>query len=296
MLPDDHRSDFVSEIPECGAKLARLKDRIRGEALDGTLSTEPRENYADAKALGERVLADFTELIDSQFPEGEQPSPLERERQDHEAFARSRAGIYIGRQTYFNRLDAHAAGDCPPLVVLGESGGGKSALLANWALQYRETHPDDFVWMRFIGSSPDSSNATSVLRRLILDLKQRCDLPDDVPARPDQIREAFPEWLAKVAGHGRLVLMFDGLNQLEDVDAAPDLGWLPRVFPSYCRVIVSTLPGRSLEAIERREWLSATPPLPVEPLDEPEKRHLIHEFLASHSRDLGPHRTDLLGT
>ena len=36
------------------------------------------------------------------------------------------------------------------------------------------------------------------------------------------------------------------------LDAAPDLGWLPRVFPKNCRVIISTLPGRSLTAIEQR--------------------------------------------
>ncbi len=132
----------------------------------------------------------------------------------------------------------------------------KSALLANWALRYRDQHPDDFVLLHFLGSSPDSASATGMLRRIMLELKQRFDLPDEIPGQPDQIREAFPVWLTNVAGRGRIVLMLDALNQLEDVDAAPELGWLPRVFPLSCRVIVSTLPGRSLQAIQRREWLN----------------------------------------
>ncbi|MCA9124694.1 MAG: hypothetical protein H6822_18785 [Planctomycetaceae bacterium] len=65
---------------------------------------EPRDNYRDAKALGEVVLADFTALINSLYPEGTPPSPLEREPMNHEAFVHRRAAVYIGRQEYFDRL------------------------------------------------------------------------------------------------------------------------------------------------------------------------------------------------
>jgi hypothetical protein len=41
---------------------------------------------------------------------------------------------------------------CRPFFIglLGESGSGKSALLANWAVQYRAAHPDTLVLMHFI--------------------------------------------------------------------------------------------------------------------------------------------------
>jgi len=45
--------------------------------------------------------------------------------------AASRRRVYIGRPEYMARLDAHAGGDGLPLVLTGESGGGKSALLAS---------------------------------------------------------------------------------------------------------------------------------------------------------------------
>jgi nephrocystin-3 len=136
-VPKDNRTDFNSEDSECRTKLQQLKGRIRQEHRAGKLKYEPREDYENAKDLGARVLADFTALIDTLYPEGEQSSPLERERMDHEAVARSRAKVYIGRQEYFDRLDSHVAGDGSPLLVLGESGCGKSALLSNWALRYR---------------------------------------------------------------------------------------------------------------------------------------------------------------
>jgi hypothetical protein len=96
------------------------------------------------------------------------PDPLDREAMDHEAFAQSRARVYIGRDEYFQRLEAHAsgAGD-KALVVLGESGSGKSALLANWALRHRAAHPDDFLLLHFIGGTPDSADLAAMLRRIM---------------------------------------------------------------------------------------------------------------------------------
>ncbi|MCA8989318.1 MAG: tetratricopeptide repeat protein, partial [Planctomycetaceae bacterium] len=285
-------TDFVSENEMSAHKLQNLKDRIRVLHQQGGLKYEPRENFANAKDLGQLVLDDFTALIETLFPQGSEPSPLEWERADHEAFARSRAGVYIGRLEYYERLNTHVASNDGPLVVLGESGSGKSALLSNWALRHRLEHSEDFVLLHFIGSSPASSNPAQLLHRIMGELKERFDLKEEIPDQPEKIREAFPEWLTKVATQGRIVLILDALNQLEDVDAARDLGWLPRVFPRNFRVMVSTLPGRSHHALEERSWLEQTAPLHVKPLEEPERLQLIEEHLHESGRDLGKRRTD----
>ncbi len=279
-------ADFESESPEAREKLERLKQRIRAaHAVD---VCRLREDYQDPQQLGEWILEDFTRLIDEHYPAGEQPEDLDREAAGHEAFAHSRADVYIGRQEYFDRLDAHVAGNSPPLVILGESGSGKSALLANWFLEFRAKHPDDFALIHFIGSTADSADATQLMLRIMLELRRRFELPDDVPVIADQIREAFPKWLTNVAGTGRMVLVLDALNQIDDRDHALDLGWLPRVLPRNVRLIVSTLPGRSLDALRRRNW----PELTVEPLTVPERRALIEKFLAQFARRLGSRRVE----
>src|SRR5207302_2014913 len=128
-LPADaNPADFRCETAEQAERLRQLKARIKAGGFP------VHEDYADPAALGQLVLADFTALINRLYPEDSQPSPLDREAMDQEAFAASRARVYIRRQEYFDHLDAHAAGDGPPLVVTGESGVGKSSLLANWAL------------------------------------------------------------------------------------------------------------------------------------------------------------------
>ena len=51
---------------------------------------------------------------------------------------------------------------------------------------------------------------------------------------------------------------------MEDRDGAPDLVWLPPVMPENVRLIVSTLPGRALDEINKRRW----PVLHVQGLDQ----------------------------
>jgi hypothetical protein len=89
---------------------------------------------------------------------------------------------------------AHVASDAPPLVVLRESGIGKSALLANRSLTYRKNHLADFIVAHFIGGAPNSADLVSLLRRVMSELKRRFpdQLSDEVPEQPEEVREEFP--------------------------------------------------------------------------------------------------------
>ena len=282
-ITEPERHHFASEKPEDQTKLKQLKDRIRQSGLP------VRENYPDPKALGELVLADFTAVINQCWPEGSQPDPLTREALDHAAYARSRERVYISRGEYFTRLDAHIAdsGD-QPLAIIGESGSGKSALLANWASRYRQAHPDALLLEHYIGATPASGDWAAMLQRIMGEFKQRLGLTQDIPDHPDALRSAFPTWLHMVATKGRVIMILDALNQLEDRDGAPDLVWLPPVMPRNVRLIVSTLPGRALNEITRRDW----PVFNVGPLTNEERRKLIVDYLAQHAKKLSPPRVD----
>ncbi|WP_417377919.1 tetratricopeptide repeat protein [Gimesia sp.] len=264
----------------------QLKDEIRKKHQEGKLQYTPHENFRNASDLSDLVLSDFEKLINTLYPEEEKPSSLERERLDHAAFADSRTSVYIRRQDYFDQLDTHVAGDGPPMVVLGESGSGKSALLANWATTYCKQHPDEFVLLHFIGGSPNSASITGLLQRIMLELKEKFQLADEVPANLDQMIAAFPTWLTKAAEHGRIVLVIDALNQLENFNDAPGLSWFPYLLPKSCRVIFSTLAGRSLEAAKNRGWMKRISPLYVEPLNNVDRVRLTWKLLRSYRKQL----------
>jgi hypothetical protein len=281
-LPQELRDDFVAQSPEARARMDHLKQRIR-DASDEDICLL-RENYRNPEELGRWVLDDFSQFLKTFLPDLGDADPLSQEIRQHDAFAQSRARNYLTRRPYFEALDMHVASQGLPLVVTGERGAGISALLARWFLDYREKHPNEIVLGHFTGATPNGGNVASLLRRIMLELNRRLLLQADDHAQPERIRAAFPVWLLEVANRGRIVLLIDGLDQLADGNWDPDLAWLPRTLPSTCRVILSTLPGRCLDATRRRGW----PELAVHPLVAAERRAMIESLLSQYGKRLSP--------
>ncbi len=274
------RPGFTEESPAGRERLAKLKSAIRKRRFPVS------ENFDTPKKLGECVLRDLTAVIEKLYPERGIPDPLDRAAADHEAYAASRRSVYIGREEYISRLDSHAAGDGPPLVVLGESGGGKSALLANWTHRWSEQHSETPVLVHFIGAAPDSANWMAMLRRLLGEFQRRFDIQIEIPDQHNALRMVFANALHMVAAHGRVVLVLDALNQIEDREGAQDLVWLPPVIPSNVRLVVSTLPVRPWNDLQKRGW----PVLTVEPLTPPEREKLIDDYLERYAKKLDAER------
>ena len=137
-------AEAARRAEERRAKLADLKDRIRTLCQERGMPLRDADRYADPERLAALVLEDLTAAIEAEFPADRVPDAFAREARDHEAYAQSRrSAYYIGRDAYFERLDAYArdGADGCGLTVLGESGAGKSALLANWLGRWREAHP-----------------------------------------------------------------------------------------------------------------------------------------------------------
>lgn len=285
-IPDEDHKDFTAENAECTAKLNHLKERIRKSGFP------VRANYSNPKALEALVLEDFISVINKQYPPDEKLDPLDRAALDHDAFAQSRAQVYIGREEYFNRLDEHIQSDKQPLIILGESGSGKSALLANWAIKYRKDHPDVILLMHFIGATPYSSDWAAMIRRIMAELKRRFDIQQEIPDKPDELRSAFANWLHMASAKGKAIIILDALNQLEDREGALDLVWLPPSIPENIRLILSTLPGSPLDDLKKRQW----PTLNIQPLSFEERKDLISFYLRQYTKTLSDPRVEKIAS
>ncbi|MDQ0290537.1 tetratricopeptide repeat protein [Oligosphaera ethanolica] len=294
-------------LPEDTARPTRqdtLKEKVR--AVCQTKSIPLRENYADPRALAALVLKDLSDAIDVEFPPDQVPDVWSREDRDHEAYARSRrTDFYVGREAYFERLDTFArdGADGCGLTVLGASGGGKSALLANWVARWRQAHPNDFVFQHYIGSSAMSAGHLALMRRLMVAIIRWCGADDPsgshgmeeeerkIPAQAEEIIKVFPEYLGRLVAHARrkgvgAVLVLDALNQIEDRDRGRLLAWLSHRLPGELRLIVSTLPGDTFDALQPRGW----PALTVEPLTPDERVELIARYLKHFAQGLSDDR------
>ena len=296
-LPPGELANFAPESEESAAKQEALKTVVRSTCKEKQMPLP--ENYADPEALAALVLEDLSVAIKDEFPEEEIPDPLTLEARSHESFAETRRRTYIGRSDYFDTLDRHAVAGGGPLMLLGESGSGKSALLANWLAHWRKVNPQDFIIQHYIGGSADSANHWRLMSRVMAEIKKWTGDQEDPPTDRDEIKRDFPLWLVK----GRLfaqqkgvrfILVIDALNQLADQDHSRLLAWLPvHPFSGPLRLLVSTLPGQPglddpLQAARARGWQE----LQIKPLSVEERRRMIANYLSRFGKQLDQDRLD----
>lgn len=287
--PDMAERDIQADIQKYGAaeatrrteerkaKLAALKQRIRDSKLP---LVEP---YANPKAVAEIIRQQFDELIDQLYPEDQTPDPLAQERMAHEAHAKNKLFACIDRPEHLKAVNAFAEPaehDGKGLVVTGESGGGKTALLAAWARDWAKSHPEDFLFQHYFGATPDSASPDGFLRRLLGELKSRFSITDDIPSDSDKLREALPMWLAQTSGKGRIVLVLDGLNHVQGSEPDLHLLFLPRLYPPHVTALASALPGPALDALRERGWAEHELPL----AGESEVDSMVGEYFRIHGR------------
>ena len=182
-------ADFLPENDASASNQTALKTLIRATCAERQIPL--REPYSDPRALASLVLEDLKGAITAQFPLKDVSDRLDREARDHEAFAEIHRRTYIARSEDFETLDSHAESVASPLVLLGDSGSGKSALLANWVDRWRSQHPADFVFEHYIGSTPDSSEHWNLLMRIIGEIKRWSGDPDELPRSHEQISRIF---------------------------------------------------------------------------------------------------------
>ena len=280
--PDDIRAFGEAEArrraDQRRAKLVALKDRIRRSGLPVL------DNYSDPAALAAVVRTQFEDLIDRLYPEASLPDPLDQEAAAHEAFAERKLLAYVERPEQTAALDAFALAKPTGqgLVLTGESGGGKTALLADWVRRRRRSHPDDFVFAHYFGATPESASVTGFLRRLLGELKRRHAIREEIPTAADQMRSALPRWLGQAAGEGTVVLVLDALNQIEGDEPDRCLAFMPRSFPPGLRVVASALHGPALDALRGLGWRELHLPL----ASPAERDRMIEAFLGHYAKTL----------
>ncbi|KAG5176162.1 hypothetical protein JKP88DRAFT_336430 [Tribonema minus] len=179
---------------------------------------------------------------------------------EHEAFAASRSSDYVYvpiNDNYFATLDRHAdtieMDVKPPLVVVGEPGIGKNALLSNWEKQRAAArHKDEFVFKYFAGASTAAQRLSHMLHSLETALKQFFQLREmEVPTSEERLIWSLNRFLAAAAKRHlptRIIVLIDGVFALRGANMpAGALHWLPMELPPGVRFIVSTVQHEALQ-------------------------------------------------
>jgi len=308
---DESAKDYIDLItdgerkqPDKDAKkkLSILKNRLEdklGNANIFRYDAEWKGNGVTTnhiKKLCDDLYKNLSRIIKKEIGLIEDKLPLEREIDAHEAFRRDRAEVFVGREEILKKIQDYIGKAIKqPLAVYGESGTGKSALMAYSLQLTKEKFPEVKVIFRFIGATPESSDGRALLEGLCRQISQVYGADEsDIPSDYKELVEEFPKRLALAKAEKPFVLYLDALDQLSDASDARNLIWLPTELPENVWLIVSTLPGECYEALEGKILKENLVELDPMPSEEGEK--LLDLWLKDAKRVLQkPQREEVLG-
>jgi tetratricopeptide (TPR) repeat protein len=269
------------------SKKGKFTNLIENLQLRKSISSPSRDMMGERNYSNTKVL--------KPFPQQGALSELERERLQHKTFLRSRTKTYIAAQENYDVLNRFVESDARAIVIEGESGMGKSALLANWIEEYAKKLPGKLIY-HFVGNSAAEGDYRKIMQRLIDEIRDIYTLskPADNDLQKldsekgsgdkDRQKEELQQLLAQIASKERLLIVLDGMNQLADTDNAKLLNWLP-TFPNNVKVIYSTTTGdETQKTFLRRGYTTHT----LKPLTPEERTKLITNYLKGYGKSLSP--------
>lgn len=105
-----------------------------------------------------------------------------------------------------------------PLLIHGNQGIGKSALISYLFLHYRQHNPSRLVVAHFTSASDRSTLYVDVIRRIVVAVKNHFNIDQHIPQDKDDLVKEFESWLIIADKHGGMLLFIDGLDNLDNVD------------------------------------------------------------------------------
>ncbi|XP_077983798.1 telomerase protein component 1-like isoform X2 [Glandiceps talaboti] len=200
------------------------------------------------KAMCAKVKSVLTENFNGVLRELGPIDILEEEITRHALFCREHTTTFTGRDDVLTAIHKHIDGEDPmmPLVIHGESGVGKTSLVAKVVLDVQSHyHGSDLaIIYRFCGTTADSSSGRGLLLSLCRQIARIYGVDEDsIPETYSALVEEFQKILGKASQELPLFILIDSLDQLSDENGARRfLEWMPKRIPNYVRFIVTTLP------------------------------------------------------
>ena len=273
-LTGENIEDFFEAGQVYQDKLSALKEEIIETGL-------PYYEYNDIEAFGHQVRDILWGRIEAEIGEPAVAGKdwFEEEAELHGLFMADRTRRFVGRRALLDKMHAfcEGEGESPLMVITGESGCGKSALMGRFAEEMMHNHPDWLIIPHFIGASPSSTNLRQTLKRFCTLLNYITGSLQEVPEDIKELIKVFPDLLTRASEGRKILLILDAVNQLEKTDNAHDMRWLPQALPQNVRMVISTLTGEALDAMLTRR---IRPPVEkVTGLNETEIRELVTDYL-----------------
>ncbi|KAL3867039.1 hypothetical protein ACJMK2_044276 [Sinanodonta woodiana] len=151
--------------------------------------------------------------------------------------------VFYGRDDILKQVQGYICdkNNSMPLVLYGESGCGKTAIMAacsNQSQTWVKGQPATVV--RFLGTTPSTSHILLALRSICKQISLLYDAdPRNIPTEYPELIDHFKSLLELSTQDRPLILYLDALDQLSPSLEPHKLKWLPTTLPKNTKVVLS---------------------------------------------------------
>ncbi|QOY53230.1 tetratricopeptide repeat protein [Candidatus Sulfurimonas baltica] len=237
-----------------------FKKRVEDVLVDNN-TLHVQTTQTDKDTLNEEYLTKFQDRmisfleaqVDSQKTkeDSEKQTPLQIELAAQSYFAQTKRKDFLAQESLRETIANYISDDNQqPLVIYGESGRGKSALISK-AIQEAEETLQKKVLYRFVSATPNSSSSkeilTSIFEELHVDIRTEEEKAkkdeDKLTINSNENQESFEDFSYRVYTEilnikESIVVFIDAVDQLQNDD---NFLWLPQQLPSNVKIVISAL-------------------------------------------------------
>jgi hypothetical protein len=254
---------------------------------------------SDLQKFGNDVYDKLSAVIGEQLSTVVDKDEITHESKLHSEFKTKLTEHFCGRSEILQSLNEYLnkPSDNKVFAIIGDSGSGKSSVMAEIVRQSEEKFRHAVIVFRFIGTSSRSSNIISLLQSVCGQIAKEFDTTIEALAGEGRdkslydlngLTEILRKSLALATPQKPVFIFLDALDQLSDTDNAKSLYWLPRELPANTRMIVSALSelNPQLSTQQQTPGNQHQITLPVLPVEEATK--ILERWLKSINRKLTP--------
>ncbi|CAG2215023.1 NPHP3 [Mytilus edulis] len=214
------------------------------------------KKFNKADEVSELIKQDLKGCVDQEFPIGSELTKLEQQGEAHAAFASQNVEFILETR-----------------IILQKSTNTEVRIYHNRSL-YLENQV-------IIQKSEYITTIHYTWRiRLFEEMKVFFSFDMQIPSSDTVLVHEIGKWLRMAGSLTKCVIVFDAVNQLDDGSGVGestehDLLWIPSEIPPNVFLLISTLPGRAMNACTEAGF----PSMRVSPLQESEKMQIITDYL-----------------
>jgi hypothetical protein len=292
---------FISEDYD---KAQGFKDKVKNQLIKENILDVSTSQISKEK-LYENYLDEFiksvTQFLKSQVDiqitkdKEKNYTNLELEKQQQYNYLNQKLENFLGQETVLDKIQNYINNDdTKPLIICGESGIGKSSIVAKSIEDTSNTSNKKIIY-RFVGATPNSTTTKDLLNSILEELnisienENQDNIENQFLTDIDNEENSFVKFSHQVYDEIQnlkddIVIFIDAIDQLSNDD---QFLWLPNNLPSNIKIVISALKDRNYKEDSKYFYTledKISSYIEIEPFNKPIE--LLESLLSQQNRTL----------